>query len=403
MAELNNAECQFIDIQKNLCGIYQDITWSKNVYRGKAKRRKRKPSHKATPGTRTVNCVKTEVGSEALAEVEPWEGDSLAPAELKKRITFLIGNGFDINVGLHTRYRDFYEYYIENNKGDMLAKAIGKDYDNWSDLELGLGKYTGKVSPEKEKEFWNSEPNLEDSLVDYLTEEVKKINLDALEKKKEIASGMTESLLKFYENLQDDAQNAIEKILAEAKLQYSFINFNYTDVLDRCLKIIWLAGVLESKGDEDVLHIHGTISGSMVLGVNDESQIANKEFRNNIGYRRLLIKKEINEFCGKGDFKKARDIIDASSIICIYGMSIGMTDKMWWQYLGKWLQEDDNRRLVIFAKGNTNHKVKKYSGSYGEKVKNQFRDNGELGDLWDQIESKIYVEVNANIFNFKLV
>ena len=27
-----------------------------------------------------------------------------------RRITFFIGNGFDINVGLDTRYSDFYKY-----------------------------------------------------------------------------------------------------------------------------------------------------------------------------------------------------------------------------------------------------------------------------------------------------
>lgn len=27
-------------------------------------------------------------------------------------ITFLIGNGFDINLGLKTRYVDFYDFYL---------------------------------------------------------------------------------------------------------------------------------------------------------------------------------------------------------------------------------------------------------------------------------------------------
>ena len=28
-------------------------------------------------------------------------------------ITFLIGNGFDIGLGLKTRYKDFYKYYCK--------------------------------------------------------------------------------------------------------------------------------------------------------------------------------------------------------------------------------------------------------------------------------------------------
>lgn len=37
-------------------------------------------------------------------------------------------------------------------------------------------------------------------------------------------------------------------------------------------------------------------------------------------------------------------------------------------------------------------------------MKQRFRNNGELGDaLWEQIEGQIYVKVNADIFNLKLV
>jgi len=34
-------------------------------------------------------------------------------------ITYILGNGFDLNIGLNTHYKDFYDYYIEvssNNK-----------------------------------------------------------------------------------------------------------------------------------------------------------------------------------------------------------------------------------------------------------------------------------------------
>ena len=30
-------------------------------------------------------------------------------------IAYLIGNGFDLNLGLKTRYDDFYDYYIDNH------------------------------------------------------------------------------------------------------------------------------------------------------------------------------------------------------------------------------------------------------------------------------------------------
>ncbi len=91
-----------------------------------------------------------------------------------------------------------------------------------------------------------------------------------------------------------------------------------------------------SEIDKTVLHIHGSLADKKIVpGVNDERQITNKE--------------------------KARTIIDNSSIICIFGMSIGATDQAWWQYIAKWLQNDKARRLVIFAKDNGTHEIGKFA------------------------------------------
>lgn len=383
--------------------IHQDIAQCVNVYYGKTKRKSSRRNYIATPKTYTINHADTDMDLKVPAAENSCDSTALLPKDLQKRVTFLIGNGFDLNIGLNTRYQDFYKYYILKNKDDILAKDIDENYDNWSDLELGLGKYTETVLPIKEEEFWASEQNLENNLVDYLTEEVKRINLDIDDRKKHIENKMAESLLEFYKKLPDEAEKSIKRILSDAKKQYFFITFNYTDALDQCVKIIRRSRRMKSEGEEDVLHIHGTISGNMVLGVNDESQIANPKFRNKYEYKRLLIKRYINEYCGRENIKKARDIIDGSTIICIYGMSIGATDKMWWQYIGKWLQGCSDRRLVIFAKDSTVYKVKKYSGNYGEKVKDQFKNVGGLANVWNKIKNKIYVEVNADMFDFKVV
>lgn len=48
---------------------------------------------------------------------------------------FLIGNGFDLNLGMRTKYEHFYEYYL-SNQGDedsvhirKLKDKIAKDKD----------------------------------------------------------------------------------------------------------------------------------------------------------------------------------------------------------------------------------------------------------------------------------
>lgn len=98
------------------------------------------------------------------------------------------------------------------------------------------------------------------------------------------------------------------------------------------------------------MHLHGTINEELILGVNDTSQIANEGFRNNQLYRQLLVKEEANKRFGQNKTQEARQIIDDSEIICVFGASIGITDKMWWTYISKWLQRSGNHRLIIFMK-----------------------------------------------------
>ena len=68
---------------------------------------------------------------------------------MSKHVTFLIGNGFDLNVGLKTRYTDFYKIYAKENAADSDAisrfkKEILRDeadgWQNWMDFEIGLGQ-----------------------------------------------------------------------------------------------------------------------------------------------------------------------------------------------------------------------------------------------------------------------
>lgn len=320
----------------------------------------------------------------------------------KARITFLIGNGFDLSVGLHTGYTDFYKYYLEDNKDDPLAKEIKDNINDWADLELALGKYTGNV---KNKEaFWESEKILEKSLMDYLKKQAHEIDISDKGLQRKIGYKIEKSLTEFYEDFPEKWKLHISKILQDDKeVEYAFISFNYTDVLERYLETTQGLFLIKlcSEMDKTVLHIHGTLADKkIVLGVNDERQITNKEFRNNDIDRKRFIKEDIMDYYGDENKEKARTIIDNSSIICIFGMSIGATDQAWWQYIAKWLQNDKARRLIIFAKDNETHEIGKFAARCEKEMKERFKNNGELFDIWKEIEEQIYAKVNADIFNF---
>lgn len=332
-----------------------------------------------------------------------------------KRITFFIGNGFDINVGLPTRYSQFYEYYTAQYPNDMIAKEIEANYECWADMEIGLGNYTKQIDEVTKDVFWESEELLEKALADYLEIQIQNISLDV----KETAAILKDSLMKFYEELPKEQKRDIAEKITNIRdtITYSFISFNYTNILDLCVeagKEIFPQGIGTHRADNgtahshligDVLHLHGTINEELILGVNDISQIANEEFRSNQLYRQLLVKEEVNKRFGQNKTQDARQIVDASEIICIFGASIGITDKMWWIYIGKWLQKSGSHRLIIFVKNDKpQSRITKYTLFGGEdRILQKFKDNSELSDEeWDAVRNKIYIKFDSRIFGFEI-
>ena len=61
-------------------------------------------------------------------------------------ITFLIGNGFDRNLGLATAYSDFIKEYkkVEGTTETLqkFNKHIKENEEMWSVAEIALGKFT---------------------------------------------------------------------------------------------------------------------------------------------------------------------------------------------------------------------------------------------------------------------
>ena len=59
-------------------------------------------------------------------------------------VLFLIGNGFDINLGMPTDYQSFYDFYLKQKSDSeaisKMKKYLAQErYESWSDLEWGLG------------------------------------------------------------------------------------------------------------------------------------------------------------------------------------------------------------------------------------------------------------------------
>lgn len=328
-------------------------------------------------------------------------------------ITFFIGNGFDLNIGLKTRYQDFYKYLYNKSPDDKLVKSIKNNYELWADLESGLGEYLKNVNTDVEvEEFLDSKELIEDCLMQYLILENSCIGYP---NKKQIAESFRNNIVGFYKFFSPKEQQHYKNLEGDTKqISYQFIDFNYTTVLDSLVSIAEknlnpfsnhnYKGSAFSDYIVKPLHIHGDITGGMILGVNDISQINNEKLRNNADIVDCMLKKNLNEDAGCFRIKNAQAILDNSMYVCVYGMSIGDTDNMWWQSIISWLTQNNSRRLVLFLKDNA--KVANSAGAqtrFSKKKRQMFTKHGidVTEKVFNTISKQIIIIPNAPIFNIE--
>lgn len=326
-------------------------------------------------------------------------------------ITFLIGNGFDINTGLKTRYCDFYKYYLSQGHNDILSHAISNDYENWADLECSLGSFLKNVDQSDIDDFLDSKARLENDLAVYLTSEAERLSVSK-EKSSVLANHFFNSIVKFYSDfcVRDREDYLAWQRTVNAIIKYHFVTFNYTNSLE------WIIENGRDKAfpgnhtyssskyqDElgEIIHIHGTLSGNLILGLNDVKQIDNPSLQGKIELTEYIVKPTLNNMLGTRLNEKAQKIISDSGYVCIYGMSLGDTDRLWWEFLLNWLKSQSTHRLVLFVHDDISSNI---SGQQRLRQINKwkktfFNKANASEELIERIRNQIIVVVNSTIFD----
>ena len=327
-------------------------------------------------------------------------------------ITFLIGNGFDINLDLKTRYTDFYEYFIPRAQEDKLKQSLKKDYSLWADLEIALGVKTNLFKDQEEDEFFDCKERIEKHLIDYLSMENSKV---VYKDKKMIASCFQKNVVNFYQEFAQRDSDFYKTLEVNDKvIHYNFVSFNYTDVLDNIVKICidnlnpFSSHIFNGTKKNDEIHmpvhVHGTLTQGLVLGVNDVSQIENASIKKKPRLSNYLIKTSINENSGYYKVRETKQLIDNSDYVCLFGLSIGDTDNYWWQVIIQWLINNGNKRLVLYVKDDS---VVAPSASARNRFDDQQRDiffqhRGKIDqEKIDQIYNQVIVVQNSKIFDIE--
>lgn len=330
------------------------------------------------------------------------------------RITFLIGNGFDINLGLNTTFSDFVKVYKSLDSKSEHVKAfrehIKDNEKKWSAAEEALGQYTSCLGKGQGAIFSECQADFCAQLAIYLKKQQAKINYKGHQDEIKKAFSQFQTLSSPFSTVVRDKLNTICKNHRSENTHYCFINFNYTDTLDQCLSIV--KNFSETLGSHkyygrmiqhdiaSLCHVHGTVNNQMVFGVNDESQIAKPEVFD--GYelgKKFLIKKSTNEYMGENTDTTATKILQGSHIIYTYGMSLGRTDILWWTRICKWLMGDPTRHLIIHQYEMPPKGAFEYNYlNFETNTRHAFMQLGGVpNSQWCEIEDRIHV-TNYNIF-----
>ncbi len=315
-------------------------------------------------------------------------------------VTFLIGNGLDLSLGLATKYQDFYDYVKHENlhPENRIYKAIAESQETWADFEKALGEYTAYIEPLDPKDLKNESVNFHEELEEfridlatYLSAESKKasdkigfIKLQPHGFLKELKSGNVPKLVDLLKN-----GNQI----------YQFVTLNYTNTLESILKSS--SPFLQANGirlaSNRPLHLHGDTMQDMTLGVSDETQLSSSLTG---AEKDDLIKPSLIYSMNDGRIEELNELINRTSVLILYGTSIGETDKYIWQIVSEWLAGSKARYIIIYkydASYNdsvrlSSRKQKQFTSSAQEKL---LRFSGKDGDVIEELRSRIFVVHNT--------
>lgn len=267
------------------------------------------------------------------------------------RILYLIGNGFDLAYGLKTKYTDFYEKFVEPSAEDSedvkkLKNNIGDNYSTWADLEKAIGEYASGYNSSVlfEETFYY----LKDSLQKYISEIDKSFN-------------PTDSQISYARNsimhpeLQlEEADLSPYQSFISSVLPYSpginidVVTLNYSRTFEKIFGNNYTKSLSNDYRIMSLRHLHGVIDDTIIMGVNDPSQIDNPSFRENEDLMGIVVKPEVNDAMRNLSNSRVEELIKNANVIVLFGVSLGKTDSKWWDLIGQQYARDSFRLMYFY-------------------------------------------------------
>lgn len=338
--------------------------------------------------------------------------------------TFLIGNGFDVHLGLKTKFSDFFDTYIDQNmntENEHIKKFCNSlqeeknenngTYENWSDFEGAFPKYV------------TSQEEIRSILGDF-TEKFCNY-LDKVDSNVQPNEEIIQQFNSFVFGMHGVLSSRNGRISVSDK-KINFINFNYTHNLTHILTS-WVDYYKNSDHEfpaPNILHIHGTRESGIIIGIDNLKQLDHEDLQTP-EVAELCVKLDENQLLENDTITPFKRMVDGSSLIITYGISFGVSDATYWRILTDWLIESNDHKLVVYMydSGKFNklyHGVRYPAGKadFIDVLKNLFlmskpniyeyiRSESysklrEAGDVNAYLLSHIYIADSDSVLNFKM-
>ena len=314
-------------------------------------------------------------------------------------ILFLLGNGFDKNLGLPTSYNEFYDYYLSdkvkpellNDDVVELRREIGEHRPDWSDLELQMGRYLLKVNSEQAADSLHR--SIKFSLIEYLNLVLKDFSCNDSQKKKFFADMISPE-----KYLLEEDKNVISNYKKRETYKYvNVISFNYDEILESIVGWNYAPVKLNDYYTlNSVIHVHGTLKEGMIIGVDNEEQFHNDTLINSSLLKNKYIKPNYCAIARDGRDRRCKALINEAHIFYMFGLSIGETDKRWCKYIAERLRVSD-AKLVIFWFDRDNRftsqdVVEKFEEE--QRIKRLFLGHSDFDDVtFEKVQKQIYIKI----------
>ena len=319
-------------------------------------------------------------------------------------VTFILGNGFDLNLGMKTKYTDMYNGYVNepsiigyiiNFKKHLKEQAPA--FEKWGDFEMAMAEYAKTLS--SEQELVGCVRDFKRYLVEHLGREYERLKnaIFEIQNTSEINRNLSGSFYRFYSGLSKNDINSIDRYINNRLIEINIITFNYTNSMEVLLD----HSTIPTRSSINApIHIHGSLDENVVLGVDNQEQLSELPYNLTRNGKRAFVKTYFNEDFDEEKVNKAIRVISSSNIICTYGFAMGETDKFWVDMIVNWL-ESTNGHLVCYQYDE--RKYYKYNfdemmEAEDEKKEALFQRFGINDDL---ILGRIHIPVGFNIFDFE--